>query len=97
VGAGFLVDLLTFLWYNDPLGATMNQRIARMKPASMNSHDNPSIHVTTLINFMGAAQKALEARGEMDEAFRFECIVQYLRNDYRSGTPLLFSGGAIGL
>ena len=74
-----------------------NQRIARMKPASFINHDNPTIRISTLITFMDAAQKALEAKGEMDEAFRFECLVQYLRQDYKPGTPLLFSKSAIGM
>lgn len=74
-----------------------NQRIARMKPASFVNHDNPSINVSTLTKFMEAAQKALEAKGEMDEAFRFECIVQYLQKDYKLGTPLVFTPTAIGM
>lgn len=74
-----------------------NQRIAKTKPASFVNHDDPTIRVSTLINFMVAAQKALEARGEADEAFRFECLAQYLREDYKLGTPLVFSGTAIGM
>lgn len=78
-------------------GATMNQRIARMKPASMLNHDDPSIRISTLINFMESAQQALESKGEVDAAFRFECLAQYLREDHKPGTPLIFSKTIIGM
>ena len=74
-----------------------NQRIAKMKPASFVNHDDPSIRISTLIKFMETAQKALEDRKLEDEAFRFECLAQYLRDDYKLGTPLIFSGMAIGM
>lgn len=74
-----------------------NQRIAKMKPASFTGHDDPLIRVSMLINFMVAAQKALEAKGEEDGAFRFECLAQYLREDYKLGTPLVFTKTAIGM
>ena len=75
----------------------MNQRIAKMKPASFVNHDDPAIRISTLITFVEAAHKALEARGEEDSAFRFECLLQYLREDHKAGTPLLFSKTAIGM
>lgn len=75
----------------------MNQRIARMKPASMTNYDDPNIRVSTLIKFLESAQLALEDRKLEDEAFRFECLAQYLREDYKLGTPLVFSGMAIGM
>ena len=75
----------------------MNQRIARMKPASMTNHDDPSIRVSTLIKFIEGAQLALEARGEEDSAVRFECFKDYLLNDYKMGSALLFSKSAIGM
>jgi len=49
----------------------MNQRIAKMKPASMSNYDDPNIRVSTLIKFLEGAQLALEARGEEDSALRF--------------------------
>ena len=75
----------------------MNQRIARMKPASMTNHDDPSIRVSSLIKFIEGAQLALEARGEEDSAVRFECLAQYLRDDYKLGIPFVFRGAAIGM
>lgn len=74
----------------------MYQRAARMKP-SMDSFDNPSIRISTLIKFAEDAQKALEARGEVDSALRFECLKDYLEQDYKSGTSFVFKGSAIGL
>lgn len=75
----------------------MNQRIAKMKPASLLNHDDPSIRTSTLVAFLEAAQQALEARGEEDAAVRFECFKEYLLNDYKMGSPLLFSKSAIGM
>ena len=75
----------------------MNQRIARMKPASMTNHYDPSIRVSSLIKFIEGAQLALEARGEEDSAVRFECFKDYLLNDYKMGSALLFSKSAIGM
>lgn len=75
----------------------MNQRIAKMKPASFINHDDPAIRISTLITFVEAAHKALEARGEEDSAFRFECLLQYLREDHKPGKPLTYCGMAIGL
>jgi hypothetical protein len=46
---------------------------------------------------METAQKALEAKGLEDEAFRFECLTQYLREDHKPGKPLTYCGMAIGL
>jgi len=75
----------------------MHQRIAKMKPASFINHDDPAIRISTLITFMETAQKALEAKGLDDEAFRFECLTQYLREDHKPGKPLTYCGMAIGL
>lgn len=75
----------------------MNQRIAKMKPASLLNHDDPNIRTSTLVAFLEAAQQALEARGEEDAAIRFECFKDYLRNDHKSGTPLVFRGRTIGM
>jgi hypothetical protein len=75
----------------------MNQRIAKMKPASMSSFDDPVIRASTLIKFLEGAQLALEARGEEDSALRFECFKDYLRLDYKSGSSLTFSRTAIGM
>lgn len=74
----------------------MYQRAARMKPA-MDSFDNPSIRISALIKFAAAAQLALEDRGEIDSALCFECLKDYLTQDYKPGTPFVFKGSAIGL
>lgn len=75
----------------------MNQRIAHMKSASMVGHDDPSIRSSTLIKFLSEAQLALEARGEEDAAFRFECFKQWVEQDYKPGKPFAFSKTAIGM
>ena len=46
---------------------------------------------------MESAQQALESKGEVDAAFRFECLAQYLREDHKPGTPLIFSKTIIGM
>jgi hypothetical protein len=74
----------------------MYQRAARMKP-SMDSFDNPSIRISALIKFAEGAQKALEERGDTDSALCFECLKDYLEQDYKLGTPFVFKGSAIGL
>lgn len=75
----------------------MNQRPAKMKPASMTSFDNPTIRMSALISFVREAQLALEAKGEEDSALRFECLKEYLEQDYKSSTPFVFAKRAIGM
>ena len=75
----------------------MYQRRANMKPASMSSFDDPMIRISALIKFAKEAQLALEAKGEMDSAVCFECLKDYLEQDYKAGTPFAFKKHAIGL
>ena len=73
----------------------MFQRKANMKPASLS--DRYSIDAGDLIKFCEQAMVSLESRDLSDEAFRFEMLAEYLRNDYKPGQSLKFSGRAIGL
>jgi hypothetical protein len=75
----------------------MYQRHAKMKPASMTHYDDPNIRLSSLIKFVRHAQKALEDRGAMDEAVNFECLGDYLEQDYKPGTTFEFKAHAIGL
>jgi hypothetical protein len=75
----------------------MYQRRASMKPASMSSFDNPVIRISALIKFAKDAQHALESKGEVDSALCFECLKDYLEQDYKPNTPFVFKHHAIGL
>jgi hypothetical protein len=75
----------------------MNQRVAKMKPASFMSHDNPTIRVHSLVKFLHDAQLACEAKGEEDSALRFECFKEWLEQDYKPGQTFQFSKTAIGM
>lgn len=68
----------------------------RMKSISQMAPER--IHVRDLIRFVGEAQGALEEKGELDSALRFEILKDFLERDFdpRKGT-LKFSGMAIGL
>lgn len=61
----------------------MYQRRANMKPAAMN--DIERIDTLTLVKFFKAAKEDLERRKLEDEAFRFEMMEDYFRNEYRGG------------
>ena len=50
-----------------------------------------------LIKFLQLCQKRLEMEGERDSAFRFEMVVDYLKQDYVPGRPLEFDGKVLGL
>ena len=73
----------------------MYQRNANMKPAALN--DDVRVSLGSLIEFISSCERALRSRGEEDEAFRFECINEYLKNDYSPSKGLRFKPGAIGL
>lgn len=75
----------------------MYQRRANMKPASMTHYDDPNIRLSALIKFVRHAQQALQDRGAADEAVTFECLGDFLEQDYKPGTPLVFKHQAIGL
>lgn len=73
----------------------MFQRKANMKPATLS--DRYAVDAGELIKFCEQAMMSLDTRGLADEAFRFEMFAEYLRNDYKPGQSLKFSGRAIGL
>lgn len=73
----------------------MFQRKANMKPATL--QDGCNVSLRSLIDFVGQCETALKAKGQDDEAFRFECLQEYLRNDFHPRDGLKFKGGAIGL
>lgn len=74
----------------------MYQRQTRMKQP-MQVFDDPMIRMSSLIKFVDTACKELEFRGEVDSALCFECLRDYLEQDYKPGTPFAFTGHAIGL
>jgi hypothetical protein len=73
----------------------MYQRKANMKPAALS--DDVRVSLGSLMEFISSCELALRAKGEEDEAFRFECILEYLKNDYTPSKGLHFRPGAIGL
>jgi hypothetical protein len=73
----------------------MYQRKANMKPAALS--DDVRVSLGSLMEFILSCELALKARGEEDEAFRFECIREYLKNDYTPSKGLHFKPGVIGL
>ena len=73
----------------------MHQRKANMKPAAMN--DDVRIPLGSLTEFILNCELALSARGEVDEAFRFECIREYLQQEFTPSKGLHFKPGVIGL
>ena len=50
-----------------------------------------------LIKFMEECQRQLTLKGEPDSAFRFEMVAEYLRQDFKPGTPLQYTPMALGL
>ena len=66
-----------------------------MKPAAL--QDGCNVPLRSLIAFIEDCERSLKAKGEEDEAFRFECIAQYLRNDFTPSKGLTFKSGVIGL
>lgn len=58
----------------------MYQRKAHMKPAAIGPD---RVTTTVLVKFFKAAKEDLSRRGLSDEAFRFEMLEEYFRNDYR--------------
>lgn len=73
----------------------MYQRKANMKPATLN--DGVNISLGSLVEFITDCERTLRTRGEEDEAFRFECILDYLKNDYTPSKGLNFKPGVLGL
>lgn len=74
----------------------MYHRATHNKP-TMATFDDPPIRLSALIKFAKAAQAELERRGDMDSALCFECLKDYLEQDYKPGMPFVFKGTAIGL
>lgn len=54
------------------------------------------INQFALVKFLEEAKERCEKAGDKDSAFRFECMVDYFKNDYEPGTTLKFHGGIIG-
>lgn len=50
-----------------------------------------------LLKFVEECQHQLTLKGESDSAFRFEMIAEYLRQDFKPGTPFLYTPMALGL
>jgi len=50
-----------------------------------------------LIKFMEECQRQLILKGEPDSAFRFEMVAEYLRQDFKPGSPLQYTPMALGL
>lgn len=73
----------------------MYQRKANMKPAGL--QDSCNVSLGSLINFIEDCEAALRKKGEEEEAFRFECIAEYLRKDYTPSKGLNFKPGVLGL
>lgn len=73
----------------------MYQRKANMKPAALS--DDVRVPLGTLVEFIHSCETALRSRGEEEEAFRFECILEYLKNDYTPSKGLCFKPGVLGL
>jgi hypothetical protein len=73
----------------------MYQRKANMKPAAL--QDGCNVSLRSLIDFIDSCEKTLRAKGQEDEAFRFECISEYLKNDFAPSKGLTFRSGVIGL
>jgi hypothetical protein len=46
---------------------------------------------------MEECQRQLILKGEPDSAFRFEMVAEYLRQDFKPGTPLHYTPMALGL
>lgn len=73
----------------------MYQRKANMKPAAL--QDGCSVSLRSLLSFIDDCERTLKAKGEEDEAFRFECISEYLRKEFNPSKGLTFKPGVIGL
>ncbi len=73
----------------------MFQRNANMKPAGLN--DSVNIPLRSLIEFVRQCESTLKSKGQEDEAFRFECITEYLQNEFTPSKGLTFKPGVLGL
>lgn len=73
----------------------MNQRPANMKPAAMDSR--VKIDLYDLIEFLNDAQHKFQSLKDEDTAFVFEMMSEYFEKDYKPGSKLKFTGGAVGL
>lgn len=50
-----------------------------------------------LIKFIEECQHQLTLKGEPDSAFRFEMVADYLKNDFKPGSPLYYNPMVLGL
>ena len=66
-----------------------------MKPAAL--QDGCNVSLRSLIEFIDNCETALRSKGQEDEAFRFECIAEYLRKDFSPSKGLTFKSGVLGL
>jgi|DEB3_MinimDraft_2_1074329.scaffolds.fasta_scaffold10095_3 hypothetical protein len=73
----------------------MFQRKANMKPAAL--QDGCNVSLRSLIAFIESCETTLKSKGHEDEAFRFECIAEYLRKDFSPSKGLTFKSGVLGL
>lgn len=54
------------------------------------------INHNSLIRFLESAKLKLEQEGETESAFRFECMIEYFKQDYSPGEQPKFTGAVIG-
>lgn len=54
------------------------------------------IYPNQLALFLRDAQMMCQDKGEMEAAFRFECLVDYFENNYEPGQTLTFKGRHAG-
>lgn len=72
---------------------TIMRRQSHKAPASLTGVDR--IGTMTLVKFLKAAKEDLERRGLEDEAFRFEMMEEYFRNDFKGS--LTYSPSILGM
>lgn len=58
--------------------------------------ESVGINPFNLIKFLEQAKERCVQAGEEESAFRFECMIQYFKQDYHPSKPLKFNGGVIG-
>ena len=72
----------------------MNQRPGKTHAATLN--DDGVIKLSVLVRYIRSCQQALEAIDD-EAAIRFEILGDFLTEDYRPGTPLVFKTKDLGL
>ena len=77
-----------------PPDATMIKPTRGLQAPSFKETKISHLH---LIKFMEECQHQLTLKGEPDSAFRFEMVAEYLRQDFKPGTPLQYTPMALGL